>query len=51
MGCGDACPNVRTDLRLDWQIPDPRSLHGKDFARIRDRVEEEVKGLLREVGR
>src|SRR5262245_10077868 len=23
MGCGDACPLVRAQRRIDWQIPDP----------------------------
>ena len=26
MGCGDECPLVVADRRVDWQIPDPKEL-------------------------
>src|SRR5687768_12708056 len=26
MGCGDACPATLAKRRIDWQIPDPKTL-------------------------
>jgi hypothetical protein len=31
MGCGDACPTLRTERRIDWQIPDPREMPPEQF--------------------
>jgi len=47
MGCGDACPFVKAKRRVDWQIPDPKSLEPPEFAGIRDLVSEKVLELLR----
>lgn len=33
MGCGDACPFVPSQARLDWQIPDPK---GQTTDRVRE---------------
>lgn len=46
MGCGDACPHVRARLREDWQIPDPRALDEREFAEVRDLIEQRVIALL-----
>lgn len=46
MGCGDACPFVRTKQRADWQIPDPKNLGADEFRKIRDLIENKVKTLL-----
>jgi arsenate reductase len=46
MGCDDACPNVRSQRREDWEIPDPRSLSAGEFRAIRDRIEAKVRELL-----
>ena len=42
MGCGDACPYVKTKHRIDWEIPDPRNFEGDAFLQIRDKVEQLV---------
>lgn len=49
MGCGDACPLVRTKRRIDWQIPDPKSLAPREFNQVRDLVSRQVEALLREL--
>jgi protein-tyrosine-phosphatase len=49
MGCGDACPFVRAQRRIDWQIPDPKALPPREFNQIRDLVSSEVLKLLREL--
>lgn len=50
MGCGDACPHVPAARRLDWALPDPKSLPPAEFRRVRDEIEAKVKGLLAELG-
>jgi len=46
MGCGDACPHVRAQLREDWQIPDPRAMDAAEFNAVRDSIAEHVRALL-----
>lgn len=46
MGCGDACPWMPAKQHIDWQIPDPRHMEGKDFNKIRDLVSDKVKELI-----
>jgi len=46
MGCGDACPWVPAARREDWQVPDPKAMEPAEFARVRDQIEERVRGLL-----
>jgi arsenate reductase len=46
MGCGDACPFVRTKRREDWQIPDPKNLRPADFNKVRDLIEQKVRIAL-----
>ena len=50
MGCGDACPWMPAKRFIEWQIPDPRNMESEDFRRVRDLIEEKVKGLLGELG-
>ncbi len=45
MGCGDACPNVKAEMREDWQIPDPRDMTPDEFRKVRDLIEAKVKRL------
>ena len=46
MGCGDACPQIPAELREDWSLPDPKDMDPREFAEVRDRIREEVRGLL-----
>ncbi len=46
MGCGDACPNIRAKKRIEWDIPDPKSMNSQNFNTIRDLIEENVKQLI-----
>lgn len=45
MGCGDACPFVKAEKRLDWTIPDPKNGSLEDVRKIRDLIESNVKTL------
>lgn len=49
MGCGDACPHVPANRRLDWSIPDPRDMPPEKFRAVRDTIEAQVKELLRQL--
>jgi len=46
MGCGDACPYVRSKKREDWAIPDPKNMDANEFRKIRDLIEQKVKNIL-----
>ncbi|AMV22486.1 arsenate reductase ArsC [Planctomyces sp. SH-PL14] len=46
MGCGDECPLVRANRRVDWQIPDPRDMSPEQFREVRDLIEARVKELI-----
>ena len=46
MGCGDECPLVHANQRVDWQIPDPRDMSSQEFLHVRDLIETKVKELI-----
>jgi protein-tyrosine-phosphatase len=46
MGCGDECPLVVANRRVDWQIPDPRDMTPDQFREVRNLIEAKVKELL-----
>jgi len=46
MGCGDACPHVKSKQRIDWQIPDPKHMDPQEFAVIRDGIKNRIENLL-----
>ena len=46
MGCGDECPLLVADRRIDWQIPDPREMPPEAFRKVRDLIEAKVRELL-----
>ena len=50
MGCGDECPLVLAEQRLDWQIPDPKELPPDQFNEVRDLIGRKVKDLLASLG-
>ncbi len=49
MGCGDECPLVLADRRVDWKIPDPRDMTPEQFRGVRDLIEAKVKELVAEL--
>lgn len=46
MGCGDACPHLAAERRLDWALPDPKHMPPEEFRRVRDEIEARVKALI-----
>ncbi|UPT74866.1 MAG: arsenate reductase ArsC [Elusimicrobiota bacterium] len=51
MGCGDACPAIPAERRLDWALPDPKRMPLEEFRKVRDDIEARVKDLLAEISR
>lgn len=51
MGCGDRCPSVPADRRVEWELPDPAELSDEGFREVRDEIEGRVRGLLRSLAR
>lgn len=49
MGCGDACPMLQAERRLDWAIPDPKHMDPAEFEAVRDLIGSKVKELLSEL--
>jgi arsenate reductase len=49
MGCGDACPHLDAERRLDWALPDPKHLPTGEFRAVRDDIEARVKALIADV--
>lgn len=49
MGCGDECPNLKANNRLDWEITDPKHMDKEAFAEIRDGIKEKVAALIVEM--
>jgi protein-tyrosine-phosphatase len=46
MGCGDTCPYVPGKRYEDWDLDDPAGQDVDTVRRIRDEIEERVRGLL-----
>jgi protein-tyrosine-phosphatase len=51
MGCGDACPVIagRKQLRLDWDLPDPKDRPLDAVRALRDDIEQRVRELVAEL--
>jgi len=49
MGCEETCPVVPARKITEWEIPDPKGKPIDEIRKIRDRLEAEVKMLLKEV--
>ena len=49
MGCGDACPVIagKKQLRVDWDLPDPKSRPLDDVRAIREEIVRRVTDLVR----
>lgn len=50
MGCGDACPMIPAARRVDWVLPDPKSLPDDEFRAVRDEIEHRVRQIISELG-
>ena len=50
LGCKDECPNIETEFRKEWDIPDPKNMNLEDFFKVRDLIEKRVLSLIDEIG-
>jgi protein-tyrosine-phosphatase len=48
MGCGDACPVIpgRKQLRVDWDLPDPKNRPIQEVRATRDEIQRRVQRLV-----
>ncbi len=46
MGCGDACPHLPANHRVDWDLPDPKKLDDAGYRSVRDQIEKLVGELI-----
>src|SRR3954449_4343637 len=53
MGCGDACPVIpgKKQLRVDWELPDPRDRPLDEVRATRDDIARRVDSLLDDLAR
>ena len=53
MGCGDACPVIpgKKQLRVDWDLPDPKDRPLEEVRATRDEIERRVRELVDELDR
>jgi arsenate reductase (thioredoxin) len=51
MGCGDACPVIpgKKQLRLDWDLPDPKDRPLAEVRATRDDIDRRVRELVAEL--
>jgi protein-tyrosine-phosphatase len=51
MGCGDACPVIpgKTQLRADWDLPDPKDQPVDAVRATRDEIARRVRELISEL--
>ena len=49
MGCGDTCPVFPGKRYVDWELEDPAGKGIEEVRKIRDEIEERVRGLLVEL--
>ena len=46
MGCGDLCPNVFADKRIEWNIPDPKNMNESEFQDVIENIRGKVIKLI-----
>ncbi|MFL5763020.1 MAG: arsenate reductase ArsC [Bacteroidia bacterium] len=49
MGCGDECPFIAAENRLDWALPDPKNMEPDEFNKVRDEIKSRVLELLSKI--
>ena len=49
MGCGDQCPNIDAEDRIEWDIPDPKDMEEPEFLNVIDNIRGKVKKLIKTI--
>ena len=46
MGCGDQCPNIVAEERIEWDIPDPKDMKEIEFLNVIENIRDKVQELI-----
>ena len=46
MGCGDQCPNINAEQRIEWDIPDPKDMKEIEFLNVIENIRDKVQELI-----
>jgi len=49
MGCGDQCPNIVAEKRVEWDIPDPKDKEEPEFLNVIENIRGKVKKLIKTI--
>ena len=49
MGCGDQCPNIVAEERIEWDIPDPKDMEEPEFLNVIENIRGKVKKLIKTI--
>ena len=49
MGCGDQCPNIVAEERIEWDIPDPKDMEEPEILNVIENIEGKVKKLIKTI--
>ena len=49
MGCGDQCPNIVAEERVEWDIPDPKDMEEPEFLNVIENIRDKVKKLIKTI--
>ena len=49
MGCGDQCPNIVAEERVEWDIPDPKDMEEPEFLNVIENIRGKVKKLIKTI--
>tara|TARA_Y100000768_G_scaffold261721_1_gene199451 strand:+ start:150 stop:551 length:402 start_codon:yes stop_codon:yes gene_type:complete len=49
MGCGDECPNLVAEKRIEWDIPDPKNMEEPEFLNVIENIKGKVKKLIKTI--
>ena len=47
MGCGDSCPNIKAEERIEWDIPDPKEMNEIEFNEVIGLIDKNVQSLIK----
>ena len=49
LGCGDKCPNIFAEERVEWDIPDPKDKEEPEFLNVIENIRGKVKKLIKTI--
>ena len=47
MGCGDSCPNIKAEERIEWNIPDPKEMSEIESKEVIGLIDKNVQSLIK----